>query len=91
MNLLPVTNQLLTPSGGNPNIGTLNCAISHITSAHTNGEGENNDDRVSSGVGEPDVVLEFGKVFGHARMKMGARFSREGTAAGGSGPLEAKQ
>lgn len=84
--LLPVTDQLLTPSGGNPDIGTGNCAICDVTCGHTNSKGKNDNNGVGTGVGEPDVVLKFGPVGWHVLVEVGTRFGREGTAAGGSGP-----
>ena len=79
---------MLTLSRGDPNIGTSQCAIRHITSTHTNGKSKNHNDGVGTGIREPNVVFKFVPVGGDIFVEVGTRLGSEGAASGGSGPIQ---
>ena len=54
--MLPVTNQLLTTSGGDPNIGVAEHVVGDEISREADGEGHHDDQGVSARVGKPYVV-----------------------------------
>jgi hypothetical protein len=72
--MLPVTNQFLTTSGRDPNIGVAEHVVGHEISREANGEGEYDNQGVGAGVGEPYIVAKILHVRGKARVQVGTGF-----------------
>jgi hypothetical protein len=86
--VLPGTKQLLTASGGNPNIGVANRAVRDERTSEAAGEAERENDGVRARVGEPDAAAKFLHVRGHSREEVGTGFSgHRAGSRGRSGPV----
>ncbi len=73
--MLPGTNQFLTTSGRDPNIGVAEHVVGHEISRKANGEGEYDNQGVGTGVGKPNVVTKILHVRGKARVQVGTGLS----------------
>jgi hypothetical protein len=76
--MLPVTNQLLTTSGRDPNIGVAEHVVGHEVSREAKGEGHYDNQWVRAGVGKPYVFAKILHVRGKARVQVGTGFGGHG-------------
>lgn len=85
---LPGTNQLLSTTGRNSNIGVAENVVGHEIPRKSNGEGENHNYGISTWVGKPNVCAKLLHVLGEARVETGTGIGGYSAAGHGrSGPV----